>query len=102
MRKRETFLGWLDRAQLAYYRPQGAYYVMVDIGEFIAGSQYDDTYFAEWLTRCVGVAAVPGSSFFREPVHNYIRFHFAKREATLNAAGERLLKLRQLWVADHA
>jgi aminotransferase len=41
------------------------------------------------------VAGVPGSSFFREPEHRYIRFHFAKREETLLAAGERLLALRQ-------
>lgn len=104
-RKREVFLGWLERAQLSYYPPQGAYYVLVDIGEFIAGSagrRFDDVYFAEWLTRRVGVAAVPGSSFFREPVHNYVRFHFAKREATLDAAGERLLRIRELWAADHA
>lgn len=101
-RKRKVFLGWLDQAQLTYYPPQGAYYVMVDIGDFIAGTGLDDTYFAEWLTRRVGVAAVPGSSFFREPIHNYIRFHFAKREETLNAAGERLLRLRELWATDHA
>jgi len=43
----------------------------------------------------VGVAGVPGSSFFREPEHRYIRFHFAKREETLIAAGERLLALRR-------
>lgn len=100
--KREVFLGWLDRAQLAYFPPQGAYYVLVDIAEFIGGTAFDDVYFAEWLTRRVGVATVPGSSFFREPVHNYVRFHFAKREATLDAAGERLLRLRDLWAVDHA
>ena len=99
--KRELFLAWLDRAKLSYYKPQGAYYVMVDIGEFIAGSDFDDTYFAEWLIRRVGVASVPGSSFFREPVKNYIRFHFAKRDETLDAAGERLVQLRELWAADH-
>jgi aminotransferase len=48
------------------------------------------------------VAAVPGSSFFREPVHNYIRFHFAKKEETLAAASERLLRIREFWDADHA
>ncbi|MDR1935219.1 MAG: aminotransferase class I/II-fold pyridoxal phosphate-dependent enzyme [Candidatus Accumulibacter sp.] len=96
-KKRACLLGWLDRAGLSYYPPQGAYYVLVDIGEFIRGTDFDDTYFAEWLTRRVGVAPVPGSSFFREPVHNYIRFHFAKREATLDAAGEKLLEIRQRW-----
>ena len=75
--------------------------MLVDIGEFIADSALDDVYFAEWLTRRVGVAAVPGSSFFREPVRNYIRFHFAKREATLDTAGQRLLRVRELWAADH-
>jgi aminotransferase len=89
--KRDLFLGWLDKAGLSYTRPQGAYYVMVDVGEF---SVTDDVAFCEWLTREVGVAAVPGSSFFREPVHNWIRFHFAKRVQTLDAAGERLMHLR--------
>ena len=91
--KRELFLGYLRRAGLRFSEPEGAYYVMVDISEFGAAS---DTAFCERLTREVGVAAVPGSSFFREPEHRYIRFHFAKREETLVAAGERLLKLREL------
>ena len=89
--KRDIFLGWLDMAGLSYTRPQGAYYVMVDVGEF---GVTDDVAFCEWLARTVGVAAVPGSSFFREPVHNLIRFHFAKQPETLNAAGARLLTLR--------
>ncbi|MDX2111127.1 MAG: aminotransferase class I/II-fold pyridoxal phosphate-dependent enzyme [Verrucomicrobiota bacterium] len=90
--KRDTFLGYLDRAGLTYTRPEGAYYVMVDIAEF---GWSDDTAFSEWLTREVGVAPVPGSSFFREPTHHLIRFHFAKQIATLQAAGERLLTLRE-------
>lgn len=90
--KRDLFLGWLDRAGLRYSRPQGAYYVMVDVGEFAVT---DDVAFCEWLAREVGVAAVPGSSFFREPVRNLVRLHFAKKADTLNAAGERLLCLRE-------
>jgi aminotransferase len=90
--KRDIFLKYLDQAGLTYTRPQGAYYVMVDISEF---GWADDTEFSEWLARDVGVAAVPGSSFFREPVRNLIRFHFAKQPATLHAAGERLLMLRE-------
>ena len=90
--KRALFLGYLDRAGLRYTRPGGAYYVMVDIGEF---GWADDVAFAEWLARTVGVAGVPGSSFFREPVNTMIRFHFAKRPETLEAAGERLLGLRE-------
>jgi aspartate/methionine/tyrosine aminotransferase len=89
--KRELFLGYLRRAGLRFSEPEGAYYVMVDIAEFGYAS---DTTFCEWLVREVGVAAVPGSSFFREPENRYIRFHFAKREETLAAAGEKLLTLR--------
>jgi aminotransferase len=96
---RDLFLGYLDKAGLTYSRPQGAYYVMVDISEF---GWSNDVEFAEWLAREVGVAAVPGSSFFREPVRNLIRFHFAKRAATLAAAGERLLKLREKARGQHA
>jgi aminotransferase len=93
-RKRDVFLGALDEAGLHYTRPQGAYYVLVDIAEFDGSN---DTRFCEWLAKEVGVAAVPGSSFFREPVTNLIRFHFAKKEETLQAAGERLMKLRRIW-----
>ena len=88
--KRDLFLSYLDRAGLIYTKPQGAYYVLVDISEF---GWDDDTQFSEWLTREVGVAPVPGSSFFREPVRHLIRFHFAKQTQTLQAAGERLLTL---------
>ncbi len=90
--KRDIFLGYLDKAGLTYVPPQGAYYVMVDVSEW---EMKDDTAFCEWLAREVGVAAVPGSSFFREPVNHLIRFHFAKRVETLVDAGERLLKLRE-------
>ncbi|MEI7731953.1 MAG: aminotransferase class I/II-fold pyridoxal phosphate-dependent enzyme [Verrucomicrobiota bacterium] len=90
--KRALFLKYLDQAGLTYTKPQGAYYVMVDISEF--GWQ-DDLAFSEWMTKTVGVAPVPGSSFFREPVRHLIRFHFAKKTDTLVQAGERLLKLRE-------
>lgn len=91
--RREVFLEYLDEAGLKYTRPQGAYYVLVDISEF---GFPNDTEFCLWLIQNVGVASVPGSSFFREPVNHLIRFHFAKREATLRAAGERLLRLREM------
>ncbi|HPJ57932.1 MAG TPA: aminotransferase class I/II-fold pyridoxal phosphate-dependent enzyme, partial [Kiritimatiellia bacterium] len=89
-RKRELFLGGLRDAGLPFTAPQGAYYVMVDISGFGAT---DDTAFCEWLARDVGVAAVPGSSFFREPVRHLIRFHFAKQESTLRDAIARLARL---------
>ena len=90
-KKRATFLEYLDAARLEYTEPQGAYYVMVDISKF---GWKSDVEFCEWMAREVGVAAVPGSSFFHEPVNPLIRLHFAKRSETLAAAGERLLKLR--------
>jgi aminotransferase len=89
--KRDLFLSYLDAAGLVYTRPGGAYFVMVDIAQFGWESDVD---FCEWMAREIGVAAVPGSSFFREPVRNWIRFHFAKRAETLHAAGERLLRLK--------
>lgn len=98
--KREIFLACLDAAGLVYTPPQGAYYVLVDISGFIDGTDWDDARFAEWLARRVGVAAVPGSSFFREPVRHLIRFHFAKKPETLRAAGERLLRVHELWRQD--
>ena len=91
-RKRNLFLGGLREAGLTFTEPEGAYYVMVDISEFGAAN---DTAFCEWLAREVGVAAVPGSSFFREPVHHLIRFHFAKQESTLREAISRLARLRE-------
>lgn len=90
--KRDLFLGCLKQAGLSYTEPQGAYYVLVDIS---ALGFARDLEAAEWLTREIGVTGVPGSSFFREPVHHLIRFHFAKKEETLRAAGERLLRLRK-------
>ncbi len=91
-RKRDLFLGGLRAAGLQFTEPQGAYYVMVDVSEFGVA---DDAAFCEWLAREVGVAAVPGSSFFREPVHHLIRFHFAKQESTLREAVARLSTLRE-------
>ncbi len=88
--RREVFLGYLRESGLRFSVPQGAYYVLVDIAEF----GKTDVEFAHWLAREVGVAAVPGSSFFHEPEPRFIRFHFAKREETLRAAGERLVGLR--------
>ncbi|MEE0263781.1 MAG: aminotransferase class I/II-fold pyridoxal phosphate-dependent enzyme [Collinsella sp.] len=89
--KRDLFCQGLDSLGLEHNVPQGAYYVMMDISEF----GYDsDLEFCEDLASKVGVGAVPGSSFFREPVNHLIRFHFAKRDETLNAALENLKSLR--------
>jgi aminotransferase len=89
---RDVLLGFLDRTGLSYTRPEGAYFVMVDVSPL---GWRDDVALARWMAREIGVAPVPGSSFFAEPEHRYIRLNFAKRPATLRAAGERLLRLRE-------
>ncbi len=92
-RKRDLFLGYLDAAGLAYTTPQGAYYVMVDCTEL---GVTDDQAFCRWMARKVGVAAVPGSSFFHEPVNHLIRLHFSRSEAILAETGKRLKQLKAL------
>lgn len=90
--KRDLFLKGLDDLHIAPTIPQGAYYVLLDISEF----GYDsDLEFCEALARDVGVGAVPGSSFFQEPVNHLIRLHFAKRDDTLNEALSRLEGIRR-------
>lgn len=88
---RELFTEGLEQIGLPFTKPQGAYYVMVDISEF---GYESDVQFCEDLARKVGVGAVPGSSFFREPENRYIRFHFAKQDATLQGALDRLADIR--------
>lgn len=89
--KRDLFLKGLDDIGIAHTVPQGAYYVLLDISEFGFDS---DLEFCEVLARDVGVGAVPGSSFFREPVNNLVRLHFAKKDETLNEALNRLEGIR--------
>ena len=89
--KKELFLKGLDDLKIVHNAPEGAYYVLMDISEF----GYDsDLEFCEDLARLVGVGAVPGSSFFREPVNHLIRFHFAKKDETLLEALNRLEPLK--------
>ena len=88
---KNLFVKGLKDIGLQFTEPQGAYYVLVDIGEF----GYDsDLVFCEDLAAKVGVGAVPGSSFFKEDVNHLIRFHFAKRDETLNAALDNLSRIR--------
>ena len=91
-RKRDLFLKGLDEAGLKYVKPQGAYYVIVDVSEF---NVKNDLKFCEWLAKEVGVGAVPGSSFFKEDINYLIRFHFAKKDETLLKAIERLKTLKE-------
>ena len=90
--KRNLFLKGLDDIGIAHTVPEGAYYILLDIGEFGFTS---DLEFCEVLARDVGVGAVPGSSFFKEPVNNLIRLHFAKKDETLNEALNRLADIRK-------
>ena len=90
--KRDQLLRILERAGFTCYVPQGAYYLMCDISAF---GFSDDVAFARHLVEHVGVAAVPGSSFFAHPADgaHLIRFCFAKRPETLQAAAERFERL---------
>lgn len=90
--KRDLFLKGLDDIGLIHTVPQGAYYVLMDIAEF---GYDDDLRFCEDLAKKVGVGAVPGSSFFHEPVNHLVRFHFAKKEETLREALNRLADIRK-------
>lgn len=85
--KKDLFINGLKELNIPHTEPQGAYYVMVDISEFGYDSDLD---FCVDLIKNVGVAAVPGSSFFKEEENRYIRFHFAKKDETLLAALDRL------------
>ncbi len=89
---RDVLLGYLDRTGLAYTRPEGAYFVMVDISPF---GWKSDVEFSHWMAREIGVAPVPGSSFFAPGENRFIRLNFAKKPETLHAAGERLLRLKR-------
>lgn len=87
---KNLFVGGLQKLGFHVTEPQGAYYVLMDVSDY---GVKDDDAFSKWMAREVGVAAVPGSSFFREDVHHLVRFHFAKEDATLYAALDRLADL---------
>ena len=89
-RRRDIQLDQLRRHGFSFTAPEGAYYVLVDISDFGFSS---DTEFCLWMVREIGLAAVPGSSFFHEPVSHLIRLNFAKREETLAQVGDRLARL---------
>lgn len=89
-RRRDLFLCYLESASLEFTRPEGAYFVLVDIADFDFKS---DAAPCAFHSNDIGVAAAPGFCFLREPLNHLIRFHFAESESTLSAAGERLLRL---------
>ena len=90
--RRDFLLPALEAAGFRTFKPRGAYYIMTDISAFGAS---DDVSFARSLVSGVGVAAVPGSSFYSDPSagRQRLRFHFARRRETLEAAAQRLSRL---------
>jgi L-glutamine---4-(methylsulfanyl)-2-oxobutanoate aminotransferase len=92
-KRRDYLLGVLEEASFKCFKPDGAYYIMTDISDF--GFE-DDLKFTRYLVQNIGVAVVPGSSFYRRPElgAQQVRFCFCKRDETLEAAAERLQKLR--------
>ena len=95
-KKRKIFMDGLDAIGLKHTVPQGSYFIMVDISDFLKLEKFQgwtDLQFCEWMVEEVGVAAVPGSSFFREPINHLIRLHFARSEDSLREALSRLSKL---------
>jgi len=94
--RRDRLLGMLRQAGIQAFVPKGAYYIMCDIGSFLElGGYANDIEFCRFLVKEIGVAAVPGSSFFGDSTagKDIIRFTFCKKESTLAAAEERLARL---------
>ncbi len=91
--RRDHLLAILDNSGFRCFTPRGAYYIITDISKF---GYPDDVTFARYLVQEIGVAAVPGSSFYNDPRDGsqQLRFTFCKSAPTLNAAAERLLNLK--------
>ncbi|HJU87869.1 MAG TPA: aminotransferase class I/II-fold pyridoxal phosphate-dependent enzyme [Gemmatimonadaceae bacterium] len=91
--RRDVLCSAIQEAGFLFTAPEGAYYVLAD---FSALSDLPDDQFAKWMTKEIGVATVPGSSFYHDPAlgRKHTRFAFCKRTETLERAGERLVNLR--------
>ena len=90
---KEIFTGGMRDLGIPFTEPEGTYFVLADIAPYLKKGQ-SDVEFCEEMTKKVGVAAVPGSSFFREDINNIVRLHFAKKDETLYAALDRLADLK--------
>lgn len=92
---KKLFTEGLDRIGIPYTDPQGAYFVLADIAPFLKPGQSDVDFCLE-MAQKVGVACVPGTSFFNEKgINNIVRVHFAKKDETLNEALERLSHIKE-------
>jgi len=91
--RRDKMLGILTKAGFSCFKPSGAYYIMTDISRF---GFANDVEFARYLVEKIGIAVVPGSSFYNDPASGarQVRFTFCKKDSTLSAAAERLARLR--------
>ena len=97
--RRDLLWGYIERAGFIAWKPKGAYYILTDVTRFMKAAKIQDDYaFAMYLIKEVGVATVPGSSFYAhtELGRTKIRFCFPKTDDMLREAGERLQKLRAL------
>lgn len=92
---KELFTGGMKSLDIPFTEPQGTYFVLADISPYMKKGQSDVDFCVE-MAQKVGVACVPGSSFFEENVNHIVRLHFAKKDETLNAALERLSKLKEI------
>jgi aminotransferase len=94
-KRRDRLLNVLKQAGFCCFKPYGAYYIMTDISGF---GFRDDREFAKFLVQEIGVAVVPGSSFYKHPVDgkDYVRFVFCKTMETLRVAEERLMRIREM------
>ena len=89
------FTGGMKELGIPFTDPQGTYFVLADVSPYMKKGQSDVDFCVE-MAQKVGVAGVPGSSFFDEDVNHIIRLHFAKKDETLNAALERLSDLKKM------
>ena len=90
---KQIFTDGLRNMGMEFTEPQGTYFVLANIGQYMKKNQ-TDVEFCEEMTKKVGVAAVPGSSFFMEGVPDIVRLHFAKKDETLYEALNRLSDIK--------
>ena len=91
---KQLFTSGLTRIGIEYTDPQGAYFVLANIGQYLKPGQ-TDVAFCEEMAEKVGVACVPGTSFFMEDVNDIVRVHFAKKDETLLEALNRLSDIKK-------
>lgn len=92
---KDIFCGGMRNIGIPFTEPQGTYFVLADIRPYMKPGQSDVDFCVE-MTKKIGVAAVPGSSFFREGGDGIIRLHYAKKDETLYEALDRLSNIKKM------